>query len=96
MIGVQFEGNLLAADITTELLTGNIKGQTPADFGLPKSDKLEDEIAIAWCDAKAYCASFQRQLNRLDAEDTDTSITREMAVLLLKSLGYTPVYTAKA
>jgi hypothetical protein len=96
MIGVQFEGNLLAADITTELLTGNIKGQTPADFGLPKSDKLEDEIAIAWGDAKAYWASFQRQLNRLDAEDTATSITREMAVLLLKSLGYTPVYTAKA
>ena len=96
MIGVQFEGNLLAADITTELLTGNIKGQTPADFGLPKSDKLEDEIAITWGDAKAYWASFQRQLNRLDAEDTATSITREMAVLLLKSLGYTPVYTAKA
>ncbi|MBA4446127.1 hypothetical protein FHL01_12505, partial [Cylindrospermopsis raciborskii CS-506_C] len=48
MIGIQFEGNLLTPDITTELLTGNIKGQTPSDFGLSKTDKLEDEIAIAW------------------------------------------------
>ncbi len=96
LAGVQFEGNLLAADITAELLAGSIKGQGSEDFGLAKSDKLEDEIAIAWGDAKAYWASFQRQLNRLDAEDTATSITREMVVLLLKSLGYTPIYTAKA
>ncbi|MFM7368901.1 MAG: hypothetical protein ACKO2Z_14150, partial [Sphaerospermopsis kisseleviana] len=78
MIGVQFEGNLLAADITTELLTGNIKGQTSADFGLSKTDKLEDEIAIAWGDVKAYWVAFQRQLERLNPEDTATSVTREM------------------
>ncbi|MBE9238867.1 N-6 DNA methylase [Anabaena aphanizomenioides LEGE 00250] len=97
MIGVQFEGNLLAADITTELLTGNIKGQTSADFGLSKTDKLEDEIAIAWGDVKAYWVAFQRQLERLNPEDTATSVTREMwAVPLLRSLGYIPVYTPKA
>ncbi|MFM6038281.1 MAG: DNA methyltransferase, partial [Sphaerospermopsis kisseleviana] len=97
MIGVQFEGNLLAADITTELLTGNIKGQTSADFGLSKTDKLEDEIAIAWGDVKAYWIAFQRQLERLNPEDTATSVTREMwAVPLLRSLGYIPVYTPKA
>lgn len=97
LAGVQFEGNLLAADITAELLAGSIKGQAAADFGLAKSDKLEDEIAIAWGDVKAYWVAFQRQLERLDAEDTATSVTREMwAVPLLRSLGYTPVYTAKA
>ncbi|WP_228037100.1 hypothetical protein, partial [Cuspidothrix issatschenkoi] len=97
MIGVQFEGNLLAPDITTELLTGNIKGQTSADFGLSKTDKLEDEIAIAWGDIKVYWVAFQRQLERLNPEDTATSVTREMwAVPLLRSLGYTPLYTPKA
>ncbi|WP_243406961.1 Eco57I restriction-modification methylase domain-containing protein [Cuspidothrix issatschenkoi] len=97
MIGIQFEGNLLAPDITTELLTGNIKGQTSADFGLSKTDKLEDEIAIAWGDIKVYWVAFQRQLERLNPEDTATSVTREMwAVPLLRSLGYTPAYTPKA
>jgi hypothetical protein len=97
MIGIQFEGNLLTPDITTELLTGNIKGQTPSDFGLSKTDKLEDEIAIAWGDVKSYWVAFQRQLERLNAEDTATSVTREMwAVPLLRSLGYIPVYTPKA
>jgi len=97
LAGVQFEGNLLAADMTADLLAGSIKGQAAEDFGLAKSDKLEDEIAIAWGDAKAYWVAFQRQLERLDAEDTATSATREMwAVPLLRTLGYTPIYTAKA
>ncbi|MBD2560247.1 MULTISPECIES: Eco57I restriction-modification methylase domain-containing protein [Nostoc] len=97
LAGVQIEGNLLAADITAELLAGNIKGQAPEDFGFTKTDKLADEIAIAWGDAKAYWAAFQRQLDRLDADDTATSVTRELWVVpLLRSLGYNPVYTAKA
>jgi len=77
-VGVQFEGNLLAADITTELLAGSIRGQSPEDFGLGKSDRLEDEIASTWGDVKLYWAAFQRQLSLLDEEDTATSITREM------------------
>ena len=97
LAGVQIEGNLLAADITAELLAGNVKGQAPEDFGFTKTDKLADEIAIAWGDAKAYWAAFQRQLDRLDADDTATSVTRELWVVpLLRSLGYNPVYTAKA
>ncbi|MDH6085318.1 Eco57I restriction-modification methylase domain-containing protein [Umezakia ovalisporum] len=97
LAGVQFQGNLLAADITAELLEGTIKGQTAQDFGLAKAEKLEDEIAIAWGDAKAYWVAFQRQLERLNPEDTATSITREMwAVPLLRTLDYTPQYTPKA
>ncbi|MCC5636270.1 DUF559 domain-containing protein [Nostoc sp. CHAB 5844] len=97
LTGIQIEGNLLAADMTAELLAGNFKGQTPEDFGFSKSDKLADEIAIAWGDAKAYWAAFQRQLDRLDPDDTATSVTRELWVVpLLRSLGYDPIYTAKA
>jgi hypothetical protein len=65
LAGVQFEGNLLAADITAELLAGSIKGQAAEDFSLAKSDKLEDEIAITWGDLKAYWVVFQRQLEGL-------------------------------
>ena len=97
LTGIQIEGNLIAPDLTTELITGSVKGQTPEDFGKAKTDKLADEIAIAWGDAKAYWAAFQRRLLRLDENDVATSITREQwAVPLLESLGYQPVYTAKA
>jgi hypothetical protein len=93
---VQIEGNLIAPDLTSLVLTGSIKGQAPEDFGFAKTDKLADEIATAWGDAKAYWAAFQRALLRLDADDPATTITREWAVPLLRSLGYEPVYTAKA
>lgn len=97
LTGIQIEGNLIAPDMTTDLLAGEIKGQTSEDFNFAKTDKLADEIAIAWGDAKAYWAAFQRRLARLDAEDMATSLTREQwAVPLLESLGYSLVYTAKA
>jgi len=97
LAGIQIEGNLIAPDMTVDLLAGEIKGQTPEDFNFAKTDKLADEIAIAWGDAKAYWAAFQRRLARLDADDMATSLTREQwAVPLLESLGYSPVYTAKA
>ncbi|MUL36230.1 Eco57I restriction-modification methylase domain-containing protein [Gloeocapsopsis dulcis] len=93
---VQIEGNLIAPDMTSLVLTGSIKGQTPEDFGFAKTDKLADEIATAWGDAKAYWTAFQRALLRLDADDPATTITREWSVPLLRSLGYDPIYTAKA
>lgn len=97
LTGIEIEGNLLAPDITAQLLEGSFKGQAVEDFGFSKTDKLADEIAIAWGDAKAYWAAFQRALERLDDNDSATSITREMwAVPLLRSFAYNPVYTAKA
>lgn len=96
-VGIQIEGNLIAPDITAEMLAGTIKGQAPEDFNFTKTDKLADEIAIAWGDAKAYWAAFQRALARLPENDLATTVTREqLAVPLLRSLGYDPVYTAKA
>ncbi|WP_244329159.1 DNA methyltransferase [Tolypothrix sp. PCC 7910] len=97
MTALQIEGNLLAPDMTAQMLEGSIKGQSSEDFGFNKTDKLADEIATAWGDAKAYWAAFQRALARLDENNTATNITREIwAVQLLKSLGYDPVYTATA
>ncbi|URD53493.1 Eco57I restriction-modification methylase domain-containing protein [Chroococcidiopsis sp. CCNUC1] len=100
LTGVQIEGNLIAPDLTADLIAGNTKehkGQTSEDFGLTKADKLADEIAIAWGDAKAYWAAFQRAVARLPERDLATTVTREQWVVpLLRSLGYEPVYTAKA
>lgn len=97
LAGLQIEGNLIAPDLTSELLAGNLKGQESEDFGFSKGDNLADEIAVAWGDAKAYWAAFQRALSRLPEDDPATTVTREQwAVPLLRSLGYEPVYTAKA
>lgn len=93
----QIEGNLITFDLTSELLAAEIKGQNPQDFGLRAADKLEDEIASAWGDAKAYWAAFQRRLTRLDDKDYGTSLTRDSwAVPLLQLLGYQPQYQPKA
>jgi hypothetical protein len=96
LTAIQIEGNILAADITSLLSTGSIKGQQSEDFGLAKTDKLADEIATAWGDAKAYWAAFQRKLARLQEDDTATTITREWGVSLLESLGYKPILTRQA
>ena len=97
LTGIQIEGNLITFDLTTELLSNELKGQTPKDFGIAQTNKLEDEIAIAWGDAKTYWAAFQRRLAKLGETETATSLTREYwAVPLLESLGYQPEYHALA
>ena len=65
--------------MTSLLQTGSIKGQAPEDFGFSKTDKLADEIATAWGDAKAYWAAFQRALERLATDDL-TDVTDELTV----------------
>ena len=96
-VGVDIQGNLIAADLTTELSAGAIRGQLPEDFGLSKTDKLADEVAVAWGDAKAYWGAFQRAVSRLPEGDLATTVTREQwAMPLLRSLGYDPMYVAKA
>lgn len=96
-VGMDIQGNLIAADLTDDLLAGEVKGQSPESFGLAKTDKLADEIALAWGDAKAYWAAFQRALSRLPEDDPATTVTREQWVVpLLRSLAYEPVYVAKA
>ena len=96
-VGVDIQGNLIAADLTTDLSAGAIKGQSPEDFGLGKGDKLADEVAAAWGDAKAYWGAFQRAVSRLPEGDLATTVTREQWVMpLLRSLGYDPVYVARA
>ncbi len=96
LTGIQIEGNLIALDLTIDIVSGSFKGQLPENFGLTGSQKLEDEIAFAWGETKDLWNIFQRRLSRDDTE-TATSITREYwAVPLLKLLGYNPIYQPKA
>lgn len=44
LTAIQIEGNLLAPDMTAQLLEGSIKGQAAEDFGLSKTDKLADVL----------------------------------------------------
>jgi type I restriction-modification system DNA methylase subunit len=94
---MKVEGNLITADLTPDVLAEEVKGQTPTDFGFKATDNLADEIATTWGDIKAYYQAFQRRLNRLDPNDSATSITREQWVIpILELLGYQPVYQQKA
>ena len=83
LTGIDIQGNLIAADLTPDLLTGVIKGQSPEDFGLAKSDKLADEIATAWGIAKAHWIAFQNHRSRLAEDDPATSLTSEQWVMPL-------------
>jgi hypothetical protein len=87
--GVVFHGNLLIPDILNSILEPSYKGQLPEDFGLPKGVRIEDELAVAWGDVKAYWYAFKRQIERLSPSDSATSVTGEMLALpLLRTLGY--------
>ncbi|MFM8295703.1 MAG: hypothetical protein ACKN9E_14310, partial [Microcystaceae cyanobacterium] len=94
---LHIEGNLISADLLPDMMTGEIKGQQAQDFGFKANDKLEDEIAFVWSEAKSRWAIFQGRLARLAEEDSATSLTREYwAMPLLELLGYQPSYQGKA
>ena len=94
---LHIEGNLISADLLPDMMTGEIKGQQAQDFGFKANDKLEDEIAFVWSEAKSRWAIFQGRLARLADEDSATSLTREYwAMPLLELLGYQPSYQGKA
>ncbi|MDS1348508.1 Eco57I restriction-modification methylase domain-containing protein [Planktothrix agardhii] len=96
LTGILIQGNLIASDLTIDLVSGELKGQLSENFGLSKTHKLEDEIAFAWGEAKDLWNIFKRRLGR-DETETATSITREYwAIPLLKLLGYNLVFQPKA
>ncbi len=86
---MRIEGNIIAADIIEKLETSEIRGQKPADFGLPGDTKVKDEIARAWADAQDQWRIFNRKLSTLKESSSATSETRSLWVVpLLTMLGY--------
>jgi hypothetical protein len=86
---IRIEGGLLGPDILDQLLTGELPGQQPADFGLGARRNLTDEIAATFADARALWGVFQNRLQRVPDHELATSETREFWIIpFLKLLGY--------
>jgi hypothetical protein len=95
--GLHIEGNLIAGDYLADLVTGNIKGQAPEDFALAKVDKLADEIATVWGEAKKFWAGFKKSREESSFSESGTTETRKAWVVpLLYNLGYLPSFRGEA
>ncbi|MCA6558346.1 MAG: N-6 DNA methylase, partial [Pseudanabaena sp. M114S2SP2A07QC] len=95
--GLHIEGNLIAGDYLADLVTGSIKGQAPEDFGFAKADKLADEIATVWGEAKKFWAGFKKSLEESSFSESGTTETRKAWVVpLLYNLGYLPTFRGEA
>ncbi len=91
LTGISIQGNLITPDLIGEINSGELKGQSPESFALVDRNKLADEIAFAWGEAKDLWQIFQRRLTR-DQTSTAIATTGEFwAIPLLKLLGYQPV-----
>ncbi len=86
---IHIEGQIISPDIIDRLDSGEIKGQSPSDFGFEKGVRLRDEIARAWADAKDQWNIFNRRIENLDETDYGTTETRKYWIIpFLENLGY--------
>ena len=83
---IHIEGGLFGPDILDQLVTGDLDGQQPADFGLSDRQRLTDTIAAAFTEARAQWDVFQRRLARLPGDDGATTVTRDAWLIPFFSL----------
>lgn len=94
---IRIEGGLLGPDVLDKLVSGDLPGQKPADFGVEGKRNLTDEMATAFADARALWGVFQNRLARLDDGDIATTVTRDAWVVpFLGLLGYEVRYNPRA
>lgn len=83
-VAIRSEGGLLPYDLLDKIVADQAAGQKPADFGLPKGQRLIDEISRVWADAQNLWSNFKRRRQALTERDPyGTSITRSWIVSLL-------------
>ena len=83
-VAIRSEGGLLPYDLLDKIVADQVAGQKPADFGLPKGQRLVDEISRVWADAQNLWSNFKRRRQALTERDPyGTSITRSWIVSLL-------------
>jgi hypothetical protein len=83
-VAIRSEGGLLPYDLLDKILADQVTGQKPADFSLPKGQRLIDEISRVWADAQNLWSNFKRRRQSLTERDPyGTSITRSWIVSLL-------------
>lgn len=83
-VAIRSEGGLLPYDLLDKIVADQVTGQKPTDFGLPKGQRLIDEISRVWADAQNLWSNFKRRRQSLTERDPyATSITRSWVVSLL-------------
>ena len=86
---IRIEGSILSADILDRIEQGDIAGQSAKDFGFEVKSKVKDEIARSWADAQDMWRIFNRQREKVAADNYGTPETRRYWILpLLGLLGY--------
>jgi hypothetical protein len=94
---IRIEGGLLGPDVLDQVISAELPGQKPADFGLDAKRNLTDEIAAVFTDSRALWGVYQNRLARLPQDDAATTVTRDAWVIpFLGLLGYEPRFNQKA
>ncbi len=94
---IRIEGGLLGPDVIEQLVTADLPGQKPADFGLEGRRNLTDEIAAVFADSRTLWGVFQNRLSRLPDGDIATSVTRDAWVIpFLGLLGFEPRFNQRS
>ena len=76
-VAIRSEGGLLPYDLLDKIAADQVPGQKPSDFGLPKGERVIDEISRVWADAQNLWSNFRRRRQTLtDRDPYGTSITR--------------------
>src|SRR5215475_11490693 len=96
---IRTEGSILPADLLRRINDRDvqIKGLAPDDYHLAGGLKLNEAINQSWNRMQGAWAVFQGALEKLPANDTGTTVTREKWLLpLFQELGYGRLPATKA
>ncbi|HQI71510.1 MAG TPA: N-6 DNA methylase [Smithella sp.] len=88
---IRSEGGLLPPDILRRILDPQEKilGTLPADYGLPKGERLNEVITQSWNRLRRHWSEFQDAAGNLASSDAGTGLTNEKWSLpLLRELGF--------
>lgn len=88
---IRSEGGLLPSDILRRILDPQeqIPGTLPADYGLPKGERLNEVITQSWNRLRRHWSEFQDAAGNLASSDAGTGLTNEKWSLpLLRELGF--------
>ena len=95
--GIRIEGGLFGPDFLEQVLAGDLPGQAPEDFGLPKDTSFKDQIAKTFMQAQERWALFTQRRQRANPQDSMLTLTRQHWVNpFLRLLGYELRYQPQA
>jgi hypothetical protein len=63
---IRIEGGLLGPELLDQIISADVPGQKPADFGLEPKRNLTDEIAAVFADSRALWGVMTRSEKALE------------------------------